>query len=200
MSDANDSGKITRLAIQRTQYRDAARKAIRENKAALQKIAELEGQLDGLKKADSSGRVAELEGQLRTLKHRSAFDRAAKLAGVKEEDLDDLFSLSGYRAEGEEPDAKTIGRLIDDAKAHPSRKRYFAEAEGEGQAEGAAEGQGDAKPAQAPARKEPPPDAGRGKRGDGKGTVYLTREQLADPKFMLDPRNRDLIKGAKVKG
>lgn len=196
MSDnANaDSGKITRLAIQRTKYRDAARKAIKDHKAANARVAELETQLDGLKKSDSSGRVQELEGQLRTLKHRRAFDRAAKAAGVKDEDLDDLFALSGYRAEGDEPDAKAIGRLLDDAKAHPSRQRYFGQDEG-----GEAEGQGEGREGPPPARKEPPADAGRGRRGDGKGTVYVTAEQLADPKWALDPRNAEVKKTAKIR-
>lgn len=154
----------------------------RKARAALQK------QVEDLGKADRSGRVKELETEVRTLRHRGAFDRLAKARGAADEDLDDLFALSGYKAEGDAVDEKALGKLLDEQVAHPARKKYFAAAEGDA---------GDERPA--PGAKEPPPDVGRGKRGDGKGTVYVTREQLADPKWALDPKNAEIRRTAKVR-
>lgn len=168
---------------------------IKELSRRLQKKTDSESALakkvGDLEKADQSGRVKELEAEVRTLKHRGAFDRAAKARGAADEDLDDLFALSGYRAEGDTVDEKALGRLLDEQAAHPSRKKFFARAEGEGG------GEGEERPAPTPKAQEPGPDAGRGKRTDS--TVYITREQLADPKWALDPRNAELKRTAKVK-
>ncbi len=220
MSD-EQHGTIARLASQRTMYRDAARTAVRENKGLKAQLDELTKKLDAAAKGDQTGRVKDLEGQLRTLRHRSAFNSAARTRGVADEDLDDLFALSGYKADSDEPDERAIGRLLDDAKGHPSRKRYFAAKSpkgGEGDegdegdeggnagAQGGDEGDGKGGPARNSGREEitpgqprRSPDAGRGARSAPEGRVILTADQLADPRFMLDPRNKDTIKNARVR-
>ena len=205
------SGTIARLASQRTKYRDAARAAVKERKAAANQLEEALQQIEGLKKGDASSRVKELEGQLRTLRHRGAFDRMAKARGASDEDLDDLFALSGYKADADEPDEKALGRLLDDQKVHPARKKYFAAAtddedddqgeggRGDGDRDGDRRRNGRGNEELTPGRREPSPDSGRGRRTDGKGTVFLTRDQLSDPKFMLDPRNAQLKLTAKIR-
>lgn len=185
----SDPQVVARLASKRDKWKGEARKLSDAHAEATKTIAELQKKLQDLEKADAPARVKELEGQLRTLKHRALFDRLARERGASADVLDDLFALSGYKAEGDEPDEADIGKLLDAAAAHPSRSRFFAEWDGE---EG--DDQGGAKEPPAPA-----PDAGRGRRNGGEGTVYITRDQLADPKFMLDPRNAELKARAKIK-
>lgn len=190
-----DAGTIGRLATQRSHYKQQSRQALKERDEARQQLADAGKQLDELKKGDPSGRVKELEGQLRTLKHRAAFDRLARERGAADEALDDLFDLLKYRAEKDDPDEGVLGKLLDDAAQHPARGRFFAKGDGDGDGDGGRDREG----GEPTARREPPPDAGRGARHRPEGSIVLTRDQLADPKFMLDPANRARIKGAKIR-
>lgn len=187
----SDPSVVARLASKRDKWKAEAGKLATAKDAAEKRARELEQKLQDLEKGDAPARVKELEAQLRTLKHRATFDRLARERGAAPDVLDDLFALSGYKAEGDEPDEAAIGKLLDDAAAHPARSRFFAEWDGD-------EGEGEEGGGEPPARR-PAPDAGRGARNRGEGTVYLTRDQLADPAFMLDPRNADLKARARVK-
>jgi hypothetical protein len=73
---------------------------------------ELKTKSDG----DHQGLKAELEkvtGELREVKHKEAFARAAKAHRVSDPTrLSDLYSVSGYKIEGDKPDPAKIGELI----------------------------------------------------------------------------------------
>lgn len=191
-SNSVDPSVVARLASQRGHYKTQARAAAEERDAARKEADALKAELETAKKGDQAGRVKELEGELRTLKHRRSFDRLAKERGASEDVLDDLFDLLKYKADKDDPDEDAIAKMLDDASKHPARSRFFAEWDGDEEA--------DEEEERTPARRETPVDGGRGGRHRAEGSVSLTREQLADPKFMLDPRNAARIKNAKIKG
>lgn len=196
ISNAPDPGTIGRLATQRSKYKQLSVAAARERDEARQQLAELNKQIEELKKGDQSGRIQELQTELRTLRHRRAFDKLAKERGASDDVLDDLFDIIKYKPDGDEPDEKALAKLLDDAAAHPARSRFFAEWDGDDDA--------DIEPDREPPAREidrrPSPDAGRGGRHNGSGTQFVTRAQLADPKFALDPKNQELLRTAKVRG
>jgi hypothetical protein len=109
------------------------------------------------------GEVDKLRGQLREWAHRRVFDRIALERGADKDAVDLVYSQSGYKAEGDEPDAEAIGTLIDSLKGRAGLSRLFGEA---------------------PQAAEAGPGPGRGqggKAGDAGGKFRATRAQLADP-------------------
>lgn len=197
MSESNgnsvDPSVVARLASQRGHYKTQARETAKERDTLKEQLKALATELEAAKKGDQSGRVKELEGELRTLRHRRAFDRLAKERGAADDVLDDLFDLLKYKADKDDPDEDAIAKMLDDAAKHRARSRFFAEWDGD-------DDEGDEEEERTPPRREAPVDGGRGGRHRPEGSVAITREQLADPKFMLDPRNAARIKNAKIKG
>jgi hypothetical protein len=110
-----------------------------------------------------------LKGELLTGKHKAAFAKLAEDAGVPKGAIEDLFSLSGHKAEGE-PDPVKIKATLD--AAIEARKDWLTVKPGEGTPPPA------------------PPPLGKGL-GSGKGAadkqvaapVVATREQLSDPEW-----------------
>jgi hypothetical protein len=131
MSEGNAENKdriVARLASRNRGLRDTTKaqgERLKEQDAA---IAALTAQVDQLKgNADPQGlarKVAELQGQLRQRDHRAVFDRVAKAAGATEDVLDDLWQLSGYKAESDTPDEASISAAI--AEQKEKRARFFA--------------------------------------------------------------------------
>jgi hypothetical protein len=148
------------------------------------KVTTLESQVSNPSK--DRARVAELEKQIRDDRHRSAFTRLAKAAGAADDLVDDLYDRSGYTAEGDEPDDDQLAQVLDEVKAKkPSAFGRTA----------AAEPVVPGKPAPKPVA-----GAGRGEPHRGKDGTIITAEMRADPTFMLNPRNREVIQAAAKEG
>lgn len=133
-------------------------------------------------------KIAELTGTIRSGKAKSVFSRLAKEAGAPEAAIEDLYTLSGHKAETDEPDEEAMKTLVADLK---TKKPYAFAGQGDagqGDAGGSGQGQGNPPP--------PPPGRDRGNSNSGGDGTILTREQLADPKFMLDKSNQELIQRA----
>jgi len=78
------------------------------------KLADLESQLAEAK--DPAGWKDKYEAiakDFRTARHREAFMKAAKAAGLRDDAMDDAWSLSGYEAEEDEPDAEKLSSVIE---------------------------------------------------------------------------------------
>jgi hypothetical protein len=110
-----------------------------------------------------------LKAELLTGKHKAEFAKLAKAAGVPEGAIDDLFTLSGHKVEGE-PDSAKIKTTLD--ATLEARKDWLTVKPGDGT--------------------PPPAPAPLGKGlGSGKGPadsqvaapVVATREQLSDPEW-----------------
>ncbi|MHC5536651.1 hypothetical protein ACYOEI_00070 [Singulisphaera rosea] len=148
-------------------------KEVESLKADLEKVnaehAKAIRELHDLKSAPPDEAKVELEAlksKLRTQAHRSAFDEIAKSLKVKPEALNDLFKLSDYHAEGEEPDRAKIKELIE----AQVKERPYVVAEDE---------------TLAPVALHPGPGYSRGST-ESVGSLRATEEQLGDYLWMRD--------------
>jgi hypothetical protein len=171
--DAETASKAA--AMNRKKARASAREAAdlkAKLDAAEKRLAELEKPRPETKPEPSAppkpgsieAELAELKREKADREHRSAFAKAAKALHVADGDVDDLFTLSGYKAEGD-PDEKAIGEVL--AKAKEARPRYFGD------------------PAAKPAEKAPlaePPGSGRGAsdRGPSLSAADVVGKRFAD--------------------
>ncbi len=127
-----------------------------------------------------AARIAELEAERRDRLHYDKFAELAKGAKAKEKAVKDLWKLSGFKPEHDKIDENALAELVERLQ---SEADYAFEPEYT-EASTTSTGQ--------PALKVVPA-SGRGGRTRGQDGPHLTREQMADPKFMLDPRNKAYI-------
>jgi hypothetical protein len=127
--------------------------------------------------------IDRLKGEIRTRDHRKVFDKVAKEAGVLDKAVDDLWTLSGYKAEGDAPDEKSIGELMKGAK--DARPHLFAapEAAGSTTADASASSQ-----AEKPLTEGL--SAGRGARDTASSRLTVRRQDVGDPNWMRANQNR----------
>jgi len=170
-----DLGTVARLGAAKAKFKNAARILTTERDAARTELAKLQAENAELKaKADTSvtaKRVTELEAQIRTGNHRAAFARAAAAKGVAPEAVDDLWNLSGYKAEKDTVDEAALAALIDEQKA--KRAYLFAPKPTDGQAGNLTEAL------------RPGPASGQGgNQSSGNGKLQVSKAQLRDPMWM----------------
>jgi hypothetical protein len=128
----------------------------------------------------------QLRGEIRTGKHKAAFSRLAKDAGVREKAVEALYQLSGWKAEKDDVDEKGMSEAIEGLRE--SADYAF---------EPAQDAQAETKPEALTPSRVPPPAQGRGAAHQpSRSGVVLTRAQMADPRFMLNPANREIIQSA----
>jgi hypothetical protein len=135
-------------------------------------------------------RADELEQKYRMLRHRQEFSRVAEASGVHRDVIDDLFDLSGYQPEKDDVDPKVFSDLLGELKA--KKPRYFADPADASKAA-----------AQQTTQQQQRHIAGAGRGGSHdpvKAGISVTRAQLADPKFMLNPKNKAIIASAAKEG
>jgi hypothetical protein len=142
-------------------------------------------------------RADKAEAALRTVIHKGEFARAAEAANVHRDMIDDLFNLSGYKAEKDEVDPKAFDTILSDAKAN--RKRFFADPAQQQQTQTDTQQSAAERTQQRDRRPIPGQDRGTTHKLAASG-IRVTRAQLADPRFKLDPRNKDVIKAAASEG
>ena len=110
------------LKTEAKQRRLKAKSLAEENDQFRSLLEEVQTDRDGLKaKADAKpgelqAELDRLKGEIRTRDHRDVFTRLAKDSGVTQpKALEDLWSLSGYKAETDTPDDKSITAAISTA-------------------------------------------------------------------------------------
>jgi hypothetical protein len=141
-------------------------------------------------------RADKAEAALRTVIHKGEFARAAEAANVHRDMIDDLFNLSGYKAEKDEVDPKAFDTILADAKSN--RPKFFADPNAQ-QTQTSTQTSAAEQTQQRDRRPIPGQDRGTTHKPASSG-VRVTRAQLADPKFKLDPRNKEIIKAAANEG
>ena len=97
---------------------------VKELETELNKADETIDDLDASLK-EAQGERDGLRDKLRGVTHREAFMKAAKDAGAEDDFLDDLYTLSGYQGEGDEPDEGAISKAVEKLKSN--KPRYFRE-------------------------------------------------------------------------
>jgi hypothetical protein len=145
------------------------------------KVTDLEKQV--LNPDAKDKKIAELQGSIRTGKHKARFAELAKEAGAPDSAIADLYELSKHKAETDEPDDEVLKGLVETAKTE--RAYVFT----------SSTTTTDTKPAP-----KVPPGQGRGGANNGGDGTIITAEQRADPKFMLNPANREVIQAAAKEG
>lgn len=178
-------GIIARLASRNRGLRDSVKalsdklqQAQDANKALAQQVEQFKAASDpqGL-----ATKVKELEAEVRTRDHRAVFDRLARAAGVREDGLDDLWQLSGYKPESDAPDEAALTATIADQKG----KRGYLFGQGQGQAEG---GKAD------PPAPKPGPAGGKGGTSTT-GTPHVSEDLVkSDPIYVM--KNYDKVVAA----
>lgn len=140
-------------------------------------------------------RIDELEGAMRDRIHYDRFSELAKEAGAKPAALKHLWDVSKYKAADDKVDDEALGKVLDSLQE--SADYAF-----------------DIRPEPAPEKRETvktrgglefrsvpnPAGGGRSKRNGGQDGTIITAEMRADPKFMLDPRNKETILTAAKEG
>ena len=147
-------------------------------------------------------RVHELESSIRDRNH---FDKFAELAGAAKAKAKALRQLwrdakdRGYEADGDEADEKALQAIVAKLKTEVD---YAFDLDGDGTTTAAREA---ARPTSRTKyglemRGEEPAGGGRQERNKGADGTIVTQEMRADPKFMLDPKNREMIRDAALGG
>ncbi len=161
-------------------------------------VPKLTKERDELKtQPEASARIAELEARIRDRNHFDRFAELAKGEKAKESAVKHLWKLSDYRAEADEPDETALKGILKKLKTEAdyafdpdpadtttakavrenSRTKYGLEMKG-----------------------AEPSGGGRAERNKGGDGTIVTAEMRADPKFMLDPRNKEIIRDAAIGG
>ena len=184
------TAQLQTLTSERDEYRDA--------------LTEVAAERDTLKtKPDASARIAELEASIRDRNHFDKFAELASASKAKAKALRQLWRDAkdrGYKPESDEIDEKALQTAVAQLKTEvdyafdpeptdttkaaqeaartTSRTKYGLDVGSGGEAAG----------------------GGRANRNQGADGTIVTQEMRADPKFMLDPKNKELIHDAAVGG
>ncbi len=177
---------------------------LREHHAeALKMLDERDAKITAIEaKPDASTRIAELEASIRDRNHFDKFAELAKGAKAKDKAVKQLWRDAkdrGYKPESDEIDDKALQAAVAKLKSEvdyafdpeptdttkdareaartTSRTKYGLEMRGEEAAGG-----------------------GRQERNKGADGTIVTQEMRADPKFMLDPKNKEIIRDAALGG
>ncbi len=184
----NLTSQLQTLTSERDEYRDA--------------LDEISKERDKLKaQVQDPGDVAKENAALKQkIRDRTAYDKFAELAkqaGAKEAATKHLWKLAEYQADKDEPDEHKLAELLDGLKAEADYA--FEPAETDPAAAKAAE---IAKARSGLELRSTPAPAGGGRsaRNQGGDGTIVTAEMRADPKFMLDPKNKELIADAAKSG
>jgi hypothetical protein len=181
------TAQISTLTSERDEYRNA--------------VKDLADERDSLKtEPEAASRIAELEALIRDRNHFDAFNKMARDAKAKDGAIKHLWQVSGYKAEVDEIDEKALQSLVSQLKQDAD---YAFDPEESGTTTAAREA---ARPTSRTkygldiGNAAEPAGGGRASRNQGADGTIVTQEMRADPKFMLDPKNRELIRDAAIGG
>jgi len=125
---------VARLGAQKSKFKAAAKTLTTERDSLRTENERLKAELaTATTKADTSAsakRVLELEGKLRDIAHKGKFAELARAKGAHADSIDDLWTLSGYKAAADEIDEAAMGALIDEQRG--KRGYLFGKADGTG--------------------------------------------------------------------
>ncbi len=186
------TAQLQTLTSERDEYRDA--------------LTEVASERDILKTApDASARIAELES---TIRDRNHFDKFAELASASKAKTKALRQLwrdakdRGYQPKSDEIDENALQAAVaslradvdyafdvDESKSSMNAQEASAAVRATSRTKYGLEMRG-----------EEPAGGGRNERNKGADGTIITQEMRADPKFMLDPRNKEIIRDAALGG
>ncbi len=179
------TAQLQTLTSERDEYRDA--------------LTEVSSERDSLKtEPAAAARIAELEAAARDRTHYDRFAELAKGAKAKDKALKQLWRDAkdrGYELAGDEVDEKALQTVLAKLKTEVDYAFDPEETSTSTAAKEAAKTDYGLK-----MRQESPAGGGRSGRNQGGDGTIVTAEMRADSKFMLDPRNKELIVAAAKEG
>lgn len=185
------TAQLQKLTSERDEYREALTSAGEERDSLKTKILAPDAQ---------AARIAELEAAIRDRRHYDKFAELAKGAKAKEAAVKHLWQVSGYKAEADEIDEKAIGKLVERLR-HEADYAFDTDDHDDGDSTvGAAREAVKARSGLEFRNTPEPAGGGRSNRNMGGDGTIITAEMRADPKFMLNPRNKELIAAAAKEG
>jgi hypothetical protein len=181
------TAQISTLTSERDEYRDA--------------LTDVASERDSLKTApDAASRIAELEASIRDRTHFDKFAELAKGAKAKDAALKHLWQVSGYKAEADDIDERALQTLVAKLKQDADYAFDPEPSSNTTAAQEAARPTSRTKYGLDIGSAGEPAGGGRASRNQGADGTIVTQEMRADPKFMLDPRNKELIRDAAIGG
>ncbi len=206
MSQEQSTIQLLTAQLATAQEQLAALTAERESlhSALVQIGAERDELQDHLQSPDElTAELTALKQQIRDRAHKDVFAKLAKDAKVKEAAIEHLWKVSGVNAEADEPDEKALADVVKRLKTEADYAFDDVEPPNMREAREAAERQTrewSGKKHGLPAPGEVPAGGGRSGRNQGGDGTIVTADMRADPKFMLDPKNKQLIGDAAREG
>jgi alanyl-tRNA synthetase len=193
-----DEGVVAKLGGKVRHWKDQFTAASKELEVLRKEHAELKAKVQS--PDEQTKELAAIKQQLRDSQHYEKFAELAKEAKAKQAALKHLWQVSGYRAEADEIDEKAIAKLIEqlrqeadyafDTGNHDTGNNTVSAAREPVKARSGLEFRSTPEPA----------GGGRASRNMGGDGTIVTPEMRADPKFMLNPRNKELIVAAAKEG
>ncbi len=179
--------QLQKLTSERDEYRETLGKISEERDTLKTQVAAPDAQAD---------RIAELEAAIRDRQHYDKFAELAKAARAKSAAVKHLWQVSGYQAETDEIDEKAIARLVERLR-HEADYAFDSDDHDTGTSDRSGSREAVKARSGLEFRNTPEPaGGGRSHRNTGGDGTIITAEMRADPKFMLNPRNRELITAA----
>jgi hypothetical protein len=184
------TAQISTLTSERDEFRNA--------------LTDVASERDSLKTApDVASRIAELEASIRDRNHFDKFVDFARSMKAKDKAMKQLWRDAkdrGYKAESDDVDDKALQAAVAQLKTEVD---YAFDPEPNATttaAQDAARTTSRTKYGLDIGSASEPAGGGRASRNQGADGTIVTQEMRADPKFMLDPRNKELIRDAALGG
>ena len=185
--------QLEKITGERDEFRDAIKTIATERDDLQARVAEPDAQ---------AARIAELEASIRDRTHFDKFAELAKGAKAKDKALKQLWRDAkdrGYKPESDDVDEKALQAAVASLKAEVDYAFDPEDASTTQVAKDAARPTSRTKYG-LEMRGETPAGGGRQERNVGHDGTIVTQEMRADPKFMLDPRNKEIIRDAALGG
>ncbi len=194
------TSQLQTLTSERDVLKDAIPELTAERDSLRAKIAQPDAQ---------AARIAELEASIRDRSHFDKFAELAKGAKAKDKALRQLWRDAkdrGYQPESDDVDEKALQAAVAQLK---SEVDYAFDPEPTDTTGPRGAGSAAQQAARVTSRTKygldvgsaaEPAGGGRNERNKGADGTIVTQEMRADPKFMLDPKNRELIRDAAIGG
>ena len=194
------TAQLEKITGERDEYRDSIKILGAERDELQSQVSSPDAQ---------AARIANLEASIRDRNHFDKFAELAKGARAKDKALRQLWRDAkdrGYKPESDDVDEKALQAAVAQLKSEVDYAFDPEPADTTGP-RGAGSAAQDA--ARVTSRTKygldvgsasEPAGGGRQERNKGADGTIVTQEMRADPKFMLDPKNRELIRDAALGG
>ena len=186
--------QLEKITGERDEFRDALKTISGERDDLQARVATPDAQ---------AARIAELEASIRDRNHFDKFAELAKGAKAKDKALRQLWRDAkdrGYKPESDDVDDHALQAVVASLKAEVDYAFDPEPTETSKAAQEAARVTSRTKYGLDIGSASEPAGGGRNERNKGADGTIVTQEMRADPKFMLDPRNREIIRDAAIGG